>query len=264
MPQFNNDFDIETVNENSAPLDDSLMENAGANDDKKVADGKSDDKLPSAELILANGISNARLAKSTIIRNSFYGVIMELSFRHYSNKQTLKLIFEITSMWTVQRKRFPSPFSWLNSKNQSHCQWLWDEMHKRCVGIPFHAKDQTQQWCFIIATFDNWKGWTLAQEEYLQEKNPKRKPGKFLSSGLDPSEREIEHKKLLLDELKKAWDQKERRAKKAKEPAAVRLTKADQKKLQFISGIEGTTSKDILSEMIDNAYNDAKRKARQL
>lgn len=136
-------------------------------------------------------------------------------------------------------------------------------MHKRCIGVPFLARDHIQQWHFIVATFDNWKGWTIAQQAYLTEKNPKRNPGKLLSGGLDPDRTEFEHKTILLDELKNAWEQKERRARRAREPAAAKLTKAAQKKLEFIATLEKTTSKDILNELINNAFNDAKRKFHQ-
>ena len=263
IPQFNNNYGIETRNENSAHLTDSLMENSSSCDDKKAGDSKTDCKLPPVDLMHANGVSNARLKNSINIRNSFLSVIQQLYIRNLPHTQMLKLILYITSLWTTQSNKFPAPFSWLNSKNKDHCQWLWDEMHKRCIGIPFKYREQAQQWNFVIATFDNWKGWTIAQEAYLTTTNPKRKPGKFLSGGLDPGKKEIEHKKLLLDELKKAWDQKERRAKKAKEPTVVKLTKAAQKKLEFIAHQEKTTSKDILNELIDNAFNDAKRKSQQ-
>ncbi|EBM9948697.1 hypothetical protein S576_25435 [Salmonella enterica subsp. enterica serovar Give] len=87
-------------------------------------------------------------------------------------------------------------------------------MHKLCIGIPFKYRDQAQQWNFVIATFDNWKGWTTAQEAYLTTTNPKRKPGKFLSGGLDPGKKEIEHKNLLIDELKKHGIKKKEERKK--------------------------------------------------
>ena len=68
---------------------------------------------------------------------------------------------------------------------------------------------------------------------------------------------------ILLEELKNAWEQKERRARRAKEPTAAKLTKAAQKKLEFIAHLEKSTSKDILNDLINNAFNDAKRKSRQ-
>ncbi|HGX3572548.1 TPA: hypothetical protein ACNH93_001814 [Citrobacter koseri] len=232
-------------------------------DAKKVADGKSDGKFTPVGLMSANGIVNSRVNNSSNIRNCFFSVIDQLQLRYHSNKQILDLISKVTFLWGTHFKRFPSPFSWLNSNNKEHCQWLWDEMHKRCVGIPFQPRDHIQQWHFVIATFDNWQGWTLEQQEYLTAKNPKRNPGKLFSGGLEQSRKEIEHKMILLDELKKAWDQRERRARRAKEPVAVKLTKSAQKKLEFIAHIEKTTSKDILNDLIDRAFNDTKRKSHQ-
>lgn len=218
-------------------------------------------KLPPAGILFANGIANPH--SEEIIKNSLYSIIYILYFTCQDDNQRLKIIDRTTLLWGNCRKRYPFPFSWLNSNNKEHCQWLWNEMHKRCIGIPFLARDHIQQWHFIVATFDNWKGWTTEQQDYLKVKNPKRNPGKLLSGGLDPDKMEYGHKILLLDELKKAWEQKERRARKAREPAAARLTKAAQKKLEFIARLEKTTSKDILNELINDAFNDAKRKSQQ-
>ncbi|CDK73159.1 hypothetical protein [Klebsiella pneumoniae IS22] len=43
----------------------------------------------------------------------------------------------------------------------------------------------------------------------------------------------------------------------------MKLTKAAQKKLEFIAHVEKTTSKEILNELINNAFNDAKSQSRQ-
>ncbi|EOC0043907.1 hypothetical protein ACI0YK_001742 [Cronobacter sakazakii] len=261
--QINEGSDIGAVSGNITFSDDLNEVNANPFDNIKVDDGKSDNKFPPVDLMSANGITNSHVNSSTNIRNCFFSVIDQLHIRYHSNKQILEIISKITFLWGASFEKFPSPFSWLNSNNKEHCQWLWDEMHKRCVGIPFQPRDHIQQWHFVIATFDNWQGWTLEQQEYLTAKNPKRNPGKLFSGGLEQSKREIEHKMILLDELKKAWDQRERRIRKAKEPVAVKLTKVAQKKLEFIAHTEKTTSKDILNDLIDKAFNDAKRKAQQ-
>lgn len=263
IPQLGNYPGIETAHEKTVSLENSSIVNINFIDGKKVVDSKNSNNLPPVNLIHANGVSNTYSKNSKNIQDSFLSVIDQLRIRYSTNNQILKLISEITALWTEQYNRFPSPFSWLNYKNKDHCQWLWDEMHKRCIGIPFQPRNQTQRWNFVIATFDNWKGWTIPQEEYLTIKNPKRKPGKLLSGGLDPSNKEIGHKMILLEELKNAWEQKERRARRAKEPTAAKLTKAAQKKLEFIAHLEKSTSKDILNDLINNAFNDAKSKSRQ-
>lgn len=259
--QINEGLDIEVASEKIKISDDVTEINIGLVDNKIVGDSKNNNKFPPADLMFADGVTNSNVKNSINIRNSFFSVIDQLLLRYHSDREILKIISDITSLWGIQFKRFPSPFSWLNSKNKKHCQWLWDEMHKRCVGIPFQPRDHIQQWDFIIATFDNWKGWSIEQLDYLTEKNPKRNPDKLFSDCLGTSKKEIEHKTVLLDELKKAWDQKERRTRRAKDPIAARLTKAAQKKLEFIASIEKTTSKDILNELIDNAFHEAKRKA---
>ncbi|MFW0852664.1 hypothetical protein ACNYC7_11240 [Morganella morganii] len=263
IPQPGHYLGIETAHEKTVSLENSSIVNINFIDGKKVVDSKNYNNIPPVNLIHANGVSNTYSKNSKIIQDSFLSVIDQLRIRYRTNNQILKLISEITALWTEQYNRFPSPFSWLNYKNKDHCQWLWDEMHKRCIGIPFQPRNQTQRWNFVIATFDNWKGWTIPQEEYLTIKNPKRKPGKLLSGGLDPSNKEIGHKMILLEELKNAWEQKERRARRAKEPTAAKLTKAAQKKLEFIAHLEKSTSKDILNDLINNAFNDAKSKSRQ-
>lgn len=259
--QINEGLDIEVASEKIKTSDDVTEINIGLVDNKIVGDSKSNNKFPPADLMFADGVTNSNVKNSINIRNSFFSVIDQLLLRYHSDREILKIISDITSLWGIQFKRFPSPFSWLNSKNKEHCQWLWDEMHKRCVGIPFQPRDHSQQWHFIIATFDNWKGWSIEQLDYLTEKNPKRNPDKLFSDRLGTSKKEIEHKTVLLDELKKAWDQRERRARRAKDPIAARLTRAAQKKLEFIASIEKTTSKDILNELIDKAFDEAKRKA---
>lgn len=259
--QINEGLDVGVVSENNKIPDDSGEVNSDLVDNKIVVGCKSTNKFPPADLISANGVTNSKIKDSINIRNSFFSVIEQLLLRYNSDRDILKIISDITSLWGMQFKRFPSPFSWLDSKNKEHCQWLWNEMHKRCVGIPFQPRDHIQQWHFIIATFDNWKGWTIEQLDYLTEKNPKRNPDKLFSDRLGSSKKEIEHKTVLLDELKKAWDQRERRARRAKDPIAARLTKAAQKKLEFIASIEKTTSKEILNELINNAFYEAKRKA---
>lgn len=218
-------------------------------------------KLPPADILFANGIANPHL--KDMIKNSLYSIIYHLYYTCQDDEQRLEVIDKTTLLWGACRKRYPFPFAWLNSNNKEHCQWLWDEMHKRCIGVPFLPRDHIQQWHFIVATFDNWKGWTMAQQAYLTEKNPKRNPGKLLSGGLDPDSTEFVHKTILLDELKNAWEQKERRVRRAREPVAARLTKAAQKKLEFIAHLEQTTAKDILNELINNAFNDAKRKSQR-
>lgn len=259
--QINEGLDVGVVSENNKISDDSGEVNSDLVDNKIVGGCKSNNKFPPADLISANGVTNSKIKDSINIRNSFFSVIEQLLLRYNSDRDILKIISDITSLWGMQFKRFPSPFSWLNSKNKEHCQWLWDEMHKRCVGILFQPRDHIQQWHFIIATFDNWKGWTIEQLDYLTEKNPKRNPDKLFSDRLGSSKKEIEHKTVLLDELKKAWAQRERRARRVKDPIAARLTKAAQKKLEFIASIEKTTSKEILNELINNAFHEAKRKA---
>lgn len=263
IPQPGHYLGIETAHEKTVSLENSSIVNINFIDGKKVVDSKNFNNLPPVNLIHANGVSNTYSKNRKNIQDSFLSVIDQLRIRYSTNNQILKLISEITALWTEQYNRFPSPFSWLNYKNKDHCQWLWDEMHKRCIGIPFQPRNQTQRWNFVIATFDNWKGWTIPQEEYLTIKNPKRKPGKLLSGGLDPSNKEIGHKMILLEELKNAWEQKERRARRAKEPTAAKLTKAAQKKLEFIAHLEKSTSKDILNDLINNAFNDAKSKSLQ-
>ncbi len=214
-----------------------------------------------ANMVFANSILNPYSKKMT--GNSLHCIVYYLYYACHDNNQRLELISKTTSLWGECRKKYPFPFSWLNSNNKEHCQWLWDEMHKRCIGVPFLARDHIQQWHFIVAAFDNWKGWSMDQQNYLTKKNPKRNPGKLLPHSLYPDRIEPEHKAILLDELKSTWEQKERRARKAKATTVARLTKAAQKKLEFIALAEKITPKDTLNQLINNAFNAAKLKSRQ-
>ena len=97
----------------------------------------------------------------------------------------------------------PSTFSWVNSKDETQCQWLWQQMQERCLGIPLKPHDNKEKYYFIFAIFDNWKGWTTEQESYLNGKNKRRNKGKFLGHGIMPENGiNKNHKDILLDELK--------------------------------------------------------------
>lgn len=252
----NEKLGIKTETQESTLAEKSLGANTDSCNVEQINKCISANKLPPEDIFFANGLASSH--SNEMIKNSLYSIIYYLFFTCRDDVQRLRVIEKITLLWGKVKNRYPSPFSWLNSKNKQHCQWLWDEMHKRCIGIPFLPRDHIQQWHFIVATFDNWKGWTITQQAYLTEKNPKRNPGKLFPASLDSDRTEFEHKMILLDELKSAWEQKERRAKRAKEPVPARLTKAAQKKLEFIALLEGSTSKDILNELINNAFNDAK------
>ncbi|EJK5612477.1 TPA: hypothetical protein J7677_002268 [Escherichia coli] len=222
------------------------------------------DKLPPENIRNANGLLFKRI-KDVSERNVGFSLFVHLLITFVKKPQKISnLISSIDIEWRHQYALYPAPFSWVNSKDETQCQWLWQQMQERCLGIPLKPHDNKEKYYFIFAIFDNWKGWTTEQESYLNGKNKRRNKGKFLGHGIMPENGiNKNHKDILLDELKKAWEQKERRARRAKEPAAVKLTKAAQKKLEFIAHVEKTTSQEILNELINNAFNDAKSQSRQ-
>lgn len=74
------------------------------------------------------------------------------------------------------------------------------------VGTPLNPLTPEQKYWFACATFDNWEGWNEQQVQFLLESNPRRNRAKFTQASFQAPR--IQHKAILLDELKSAGSNK--------------------------------------------------------
>ncbi|HAT1594146.1 hypothetical protein P9911_025015 [Klebsiella oxytoca] len=249
--------DAISKNETSLPIPlSSQKENPGT---EKQTQKEQSGKIPPENIRNANGLLFNRIKNITEKKIDF-SLFVDLLRSFVGDLNTISaLIFSLDKEWREQYDAYPSPFSWVNSKDEIQCQWLWRQMRERCLGIPLKPIDSKQKFYFICAIFDNWKGWTGEQEDYLNSKNSKRKKGKFLGNGISQEEGfNINHKDILLDELKKAWEQKVRRARKADKDIPISLTKIARKKLEFIASVNQSTPEATLRELINHAFLQVK------
>ncbi|EPY6010324.1 hypothetical protein ACXFDO_004757, partial [Escherichia coli] len=107
---------------------------------------------------------------------------------------------------------------------------------------------------FACATFDNWEGWNEQQVQFLLESNPKRNRAKFTQVSFQAPR--IQHKAILLDELKSAREQQKRRDERADGSVPLKLSGKIHKQLESIARSRGVLPKKLLNEMIEQAYHD--------
>lgn len=127
-------------------------------------------------------------------------------------------------------------------------------MQVRCVGTPLNPLTPEQKYWFACATFDNWEGWNEQQVQFLLESNPRRNRAKFTQVSFQAPR--IQHKAILLDELKSAREQQKRRDERADGSVPLKLSGKIHKQLESIARSRGVLPKKLLNEMIEQAYHD--------
>lgn len=198
----------------------------------------------------ANGLDFSRI-KNTDVIPDVLGKIIEVILTFYSIKNSRdEVIKEVVSAWANASNQFPNAFSWLDKNNEKQCQWVWEQMRKKYISIDTKPISCEQRYHFIIAIFDNWKGWSDEQLGYLKE-NKRRKDGKLISHGLGNASA-LSHKEILLEELGKAWEQKSRRKKNKDTASPLKLNKIYQKRLNQIAEDKSMTLDEALKCLIDN------------
>ncbi len=170
-------------------------------------------------------------------------------------RNTAGIINSLFSEWASINNDYPSPFSWLDSRDSEQCDWLWKAMQLRCVGTPLNPFTPEQKYWFACATFDNWEGWNEQQVQFLLESNPRRNRAKFTMSAF-PALRVKQHKAILLDELKSAREQQKRRNERADGSVPMKLSGKIHKQLESIARSRGVPPKKLLNEMIEQTYQD--------
>lgn len=198
----------------------------------------------------ANGLDFSRITSTNVIPDVMEKIIDVILKMYLSKRLVDQAITEVMAAWANASNQFPSAFSWLDKNNEEQCLWVWEQMRKKYISIDTKPISCEQRYHFIIAIFDNWKGWNDEQLGYLKE-NKRRKDGKFISHGLGNASI-LSHKEILLEELGKAWEQKSRRKKIKDTAPPLKLNKIYQKKLSQIAESKSMTLDEALKCIIDN------------
>ncbi|HDL7797384.1 TPA: hypothetical protein PXP53_000301 [Yersinia enterocolitica] len=195
-----------------------------------------------------NGLDFSRIKNTDVIHDVLEKIIEILMVFYSSMDSRDKVIKEIEYAWANASNQFPNPFSWLDKNNEGQCQWVWEQMNKKYLAINTKPISCEQRYHFIIAIFDNWTGWSDEQLGYLKE-NKRRNVTKLNYQGFGSA---LEHKKILLEELGKAWEQKSRRKKIKDTAPPLKLNKLYQKKLSQIAESKSITLDEALKCLIDS------------
>lgn len=198
----------------------------------------------------ANGLDFSRVTNTDVIPDVMEKIIDVILKMHQSTRAADQTITEVMGAWANASNQFPRAFSWLDKNNDEQCLWVWEQMRKKYISIDTKPISCEQRYHFIIAIFDNWKGWSDEQLGYLKE-NKRRKDGKFISHGLGGTST-LSHKEILLEELSKAWEQKSRRKKIKDTTPPMKLNKLYQKRLGQIAENKSMTLDEALKFLIDN------------
>ncbi|ECZ6834387.1 hypothetical protein F8X60_22625, partial [Salmonella enterica] len=108
------------------------------------------DKLPPENIRNANGLLFKRIKDISKRKVDFSLFIHLLKTFVKEPKEISKLISSIDIEWRHQYALYPAPFSWVNSKDETQCQWLWQQMQERCLGIPLKPHDNKEKFYFIF------------------------------------------------------------------------------------------------------------------
>lgn len=198
----------------------------------------------------ANGLDFSRITNTDVIPDVMEKIIDTILKMYRSTRLADQTITEVMGAWANVSNQFPRAFSWLNKNNEEQCLWVWEQMRKKYISIDTKPISCEQRYHFIIAIFDNWKGWSDEQLGYLKE-NKRRKNEKLISHGLGNASI-LSHKEILLEELGKAWEQKSRRKKIKDTAPPLKLNKTYQKKLSQIAESKSMTLDEALKCIIDN------------
>ncbi|WP_246103519.1 hypothetical protein [Yersinia ruckeri] len=162
-------------------------------------------------------------------------------------------ISNINKKWVIAYSQFPEAFSWVDKNNEQQTIWLMKFMKKKLVSVPLKPLNNMQRINFIIATFDFWCGWDDHQLAKLKKGRAK------ISSSFSSLSKDFDvrnHKFVFLQEVEKAWKQKELRCKKKNEKPKLQMTAKTMEYLLFIARVHEVSPKEMLSTLISDAYLD--------
>ncbi|HIH5098266.1 TPA: hypothetical protein ACYSCW_004665, partial [Escherichia coli] len=175
----------------------------------------------------------------------------------------ISLIDKAHQAWCEHFSRFPRPFKWIDLNEEDNVLWLWDYMRKNHIGCDVLPSSSKQRKYFLLATFDNWAGWT--NEQFSKQKENARKvranpeEPSSLKKLLNPSTPDA-CRNVFLDNARNAWVQRRHRQKIKKDTTGIKLTAQSRKKLMAIQQLSGVEPNVILKSLIDDAYQRMKEK----
>ncbi|HCT5819760.1 TPA: hypothetical protein OT171_000543 [Citrobacter sedlakii] len=214
----------------------------------------------------ANGINFQRInAVSDTVDGYIFNVMLLIDQINTTIDKKISLIGKAHQAWCEHFSRFPRPFKWIDLNEEDNVLWLWDYMRKNHIGCDVLPSSSKQQKYFLLATFDNWAGWT--NEQFNKQKENARKvranpeePSslKKLLNPLTPDD----CRNVFLDNARNAWVQRRHRQKIKKDTTGIKLTAESRKKLVAIQQLSGVEPNAILKSLIDDAYQRMKEKSK--
>lgn len=214
----------------------------------------------------ANGINFQRInAVSDTVDGYIFNVMLLIDQINTTIDKKISLIGKAHQAWCEHFSRFPRPFKWIDLNEEDNVLWLWDYMRKNHIGCDVLPSSSKQQKYFLLATFDNWAGWT--NEQFNKQKENARKvranpeePSslKKLLNPLTPDD----CRNVFLDNARNAWGQRRHRQKIKKDTTGIKLTAESRKKLVAIQQLSGVEPNAILKSLIDDAYQRMKEKSK--
>lgn len=214
----------------------------------------------------ANGINFQRInAVSDTVDGYIFNVMLLIDQINTTVDKKISLIGKAHQAWCEHFSRFPRPFKWIDLNEEDNVLWLWDYMRKNHIGCDVLPSSSKQQKYFLLATFDNWAGWT--NEQFNKQKENARKvranpeePSslKKLLNPLTPDD----CRNVFLDNARNAWVQRRHRQKIKKDTTGIKLTAESRKKLVAIQQLSGVEPNAILKSLIDDAYQRMKEKSK--
>ncbi|HHH1313952.1 hypothetical protein [Yersinia enterocolitica] len=160
---------------------------------------------------------------------------------------------DINKRWVTVYSQFPDAFSWIDRSNEQQAIWLIKFMRKKLVSVPLKPLNNMQRISFIIATFDSWGGWD--DQQLAKLKKGRTKVSSSFSALMENFDI-YNHKFVFLQEVEKAWKQKELRSKKKNEKPNVQMTVKTLEYLLFIAKVHEMSPKEMLNSLIVDAYFD--------
>lgn len=212
----------------------------------------------------ANGINFQCInTVSDTVDGYIFNVMLLIDQINTTIDKKISLIDKAHQAWCEQFSRFPRPFKWIDLNEEDNVLWLWDYMRKNHIGCDVLPSSSKQRKYFLLATFDNWAGWT--NEQFGKQKENARKvranpeEPSSLKKLLNPTTPDA-CRSVFLDNARNAWVQRRHRQKIKKDTTGIKLTAQSRKKLMAIQQLSGVEPNAILKSLIDDAYQRMKEK----
>lgn len=83
----------------------------------------------------------------------------------------IEVIDRLYKSWRTEFGNYPQPFSWIDLDDEDNLLWLWDYMQKSFIGCDVSPATRKQMNDFLLATFDNWAGWSKEQLAFIKNES---------------------------------------------------------------------------------------------